>query len=315
MSVVKTTNRAISLLVRELSLKYNFDHDEAMEFLVGNTEKKKNTDKKDKEATKKPSTGRARRIPLPWTGAIEQENCWALSYNLGLFTQCENKAENGNKYCASCIKKNEEHHGFPYGTVDDRIRDNFTGAGGKPLVHYGNIIDKKNIEKNAVLAYAKERNIEIPDEMFEVIKRPRGRPKKKESIVVNDTSSEDDKPKKRGRPAGKKAVVVDNRDGTLLGNIINGSTPKVKKENSPKPLAKSPVLSKRVDDPILLSREKDSDDDSDDDDSDEDDGIDAVEFIHDGVKYWKTDDNELYDPETQNHVLNWDPENQRTLVI
>ena len=312
MSAIKSINRATSLLVRELSEKYGFDHDEAMEYLVGNTEKKAPVAKAKKEAGDKPRKGRARRIPLPWTGVVNQENCCALSYNLGLFTQCENTRKDGEMWCDVCIKKNDEHHGFPYGTVEDRLKPEFKGAGGKPLVHYGNIIDKKNIEKEAVLNYAREMNIEIPEEMFEVIKKPRGRPKKIQSTVVDDTSSEDDKPKKRGRPAGKKAVVVDTNAGTLLGDILHRNTDTEIKEEQPVGISidlehKIMQQGKRIND--------DDNDDNDDEDSDDDDATEAVEFIYDGVKYWKTDDNELYDPETQNHVLNWDPENQCTLVL
>ena len=321
MSVIKSINRATSLLVRELSTKYGFDHDEAMEFLIGNTEKKAPVAKAKKEVGDKPRKGRARRIPLPWLGSVNQENCCALSYNLGLFTQCENKRHGETQYCESCVKKQEEHHGFPYGTVEDRLKHGFNGAGGKPLVQYGNVIDKKNIEKEAVLSYAREIGVDIPEEMFQVIKRPRGRPKKNQSIVVDDTSSEEDKPKKRGRPAGKKAVVVDNENGTLLGDIIHGNTNTETKEKEPVGISideehKEMQKGKSI-------NEADNDDSDDSDDSDESDGNDdsddetteAVEFIHNGVKYWKTNDNELYDPETQNHICNWDPKNNTIISL
>tara|TARA_B100001063_G_scaffold197341_1_gene189581 strand:- start:494 stop:1444 length:951 start_codon:yes stop_codon:yes gene_type:complete len=316
MSAIKSINRATSLLVRELSVKYGFDHDEAMEYLVGNTEKKAPAAKTKKEVGDKPRKGRARRIPLPWTGVVNQENCCALSYNLGLFTQCENTRKDGGMWCEVCMKKNEEHHGFPYGTVEDRLKPEFKGAGGKPLVHYGNIIDKKNIEKQAVLNYAREMNIAIPDEMFEVIKKPRGRPKKVQSTVVDDTSSEDDKPKKRGRPAGKKAVVVDTNSGTLLGNIIHGNTNTETKQEAPSGISIDEEHQEMQKGKSVNEVGNDDNDDSDDsDDSDDDDATEAVEFIHDGVKYWKTNDNELYDPETQNHICNWDPETKNIIAL
>lgn len=310
MSAIKSINRATSLLVRELSVKYGFDHDEAMEFLVGNTEKK--AVKTKKEVGDKPRKGRARRIPLPWTGFVNQENCCALNYNLGLFTQCENMRKDDGMWCEVCMKKNEEHHGLPYGTVEDRLKADFKGAGGKPLVHYGNIIDKKNIEKQAVLNYAREMNIVIPDKMFEVIKKPRGRPKKVQSTVVDDTSSEEDKPKKRGRPAGKKAVVVDANAGTLLGDILHGNANTEQKEEEPSGVS----IDKEHQEMQNAKSINDGDnDDSDDSDDDDDDSITAVEFIHNGVKYWKTDENELYDPETQNHICNWDPETKNIIEL
>ena len=327
MSSVQKANRAISLIVNELALKYNFNPDEALEFLVGEKAREDKGPCQKVKENKPARKGRARRIPLPWLGKPNDKCCSGLSYNLGLYTQCENEVKD-TKYCGFCEQKKAEHGEFPHGTIDDRMKDGYDGTNGKPVIPYGNILEKKKISKDVVLAYAKEIGVTIPEQMFMIVKKPRGRPKKEQNIAVNDSSSEDDAvKKKRGRP--KKAVVIENNSG-LLGNILVDKSPQkeitstslVKKIVAPVNNTNSANENKDTSQNIQVENDDeshgDNDDDDDDDDDDEEDcleEIEGVEMIHNGIKYFKTDANELYDPDSETHVANWDPETSSVICI
>ena len=105
-------NKGCVLLVLELAKRYEFDSGDALRYLgvEGGVKGCSSGDKKKK---------RKKSIPLPWTGAVCVENCRALEYNNGLFTQCGSGKELGD-YCGDCIKKKEENNNeFEYGTVED----------------------------------------------------------------------------------------------------------------------------------------------------------------------------------------------------
>ena len=309
MAAVRKANYAISLIVKELSNKYGFDQEEAMNFLIGQEKRKDTISVKEKKEGAPSKKGRARRIPLPWLGKINTNCCRALNYNLGLYTQCENSVHD-TEYCITCCSKKEEYGEFPHGTVSDRMEANFEGKNGKPVISYGNILEKKKILKADVLNYAMELDIVIPEELFCVVKKPRGRPKKEQSVAVNDSSDEDAPKKKRGRP--KKAVVIDNQDG-ILGAILNPSFAK-KEETKEKCTSNiiSPLNRKEI---VLHNQDTSSESGTPVDTESDVEEIEGVEMIHNGIKYFKTDSNELYDPDTEEHVANWDPDNANVVPI
>ena len=127
----RSLNRGCELLVLELSVKFGFSAEEGMKHLglvlggggvVGCERKKVGCEKKKRKKC----------IPVPWTGKVCKENCGALEYNNGLFTQCGSKKEMGKDYCVNCIKRQEENNGeLEYGTVEDRVKKDFQGKGGK----------------------------------------------------------------------------------------------------------------------------------------------------------------------------------------
>ena len=215
-------NRGCELLVLELSKKYGFDPNEALEYLgvqyrtVGlNSEKVVGGEAANKVVGEKKK--RKKCIPMPWTGIVCKENCQALDYNNGLFTQCGSAKELGKNYCEDCVIKQEENNGYlEYGTVEDRMKKDFQGKGGKGVIPYGNVLQKKKITREEAQAAAREKGVEIPEHYFEVEVRKRGRPKKV-STAVEDTPEK----KKRGRPGKRVGVTVVSEGGNTVDLIRN----------------------------------------------------------------------------------------------
>ena len=271
-------NKGCVLLVLELAKRYEFDSGDALRYLgvEGGVKGCSSGDKKKK---------RKKSIPLPWTGAVCVENCRALEYNNGLFTQCGSGKELGD-YCGDCIKKKEENNNeFEYGTVEDREKKEFRGMGGKGVIPYGNVLKKKKISREEAEAAAREKGVEIPEHLFAEEVRKRGRPKKI-STAVEDTPEK----KKRGRPGKRSATVVCEENSVdLIKNLANMTS-----ETS---AAKSPAKS------LGKTVEVEEDDNE----------ITVQEFTHKGISYLRSDDNVLYEPTTQEVVGVWD-ENTQTIM-
>ena len=220
----KMIEKAMGLMVCELASKYKFDSEEAMRYLGLNGVKQKEiglVKEKENDAVVKKKGSRKKKVPLPWTGKVCEERCAALCYNNGLFTQCDEKKGADSNYCGECINSKDENNGyFVYGTVEDRLKEDFNGKGGKGLIPYGNVLKKKNITREEALAAAAAAGVELTEECFNVEVRKRGRPKKV-SVAVDDTPEK----KKKGRPGKRKTTTVDDTD------IIRGVVEKQEEED------------------------------------------------------------------------------------
>ena len=248
----------------ELSKEYGFNLEEGMLLL----ERKGVVERKGVGGRVKRRRGG---VPLPWVGLVREGGCKGLEYNNGLFTQCELGGEYEG-YCKKCKKYREENNGkCRYGTVEDRKKKDFKGWEGKKVVGYGNVLEKKGISEENAKEYARKVGVEIPEEMFEVIKKKRGRPKKV-SVEVVDTDEEKPK-KKRGRP---KKVSAEINPVDLIANLV----------------AEAEKVEKRGEEEAV----------------DDDTPTDTVtEFTHDGKKYFRsTGTNLLYDIESEEPVGQWD---------
>ena len=296
----RSLNRGCELLVLELSVKFGFSAEEGMKHLglvlggggvVGCERKKVGCEKKKRKKC----------IPVPWTGKVCKENCGALEYNNGLFTQCGSKKEMGKDYCVNCIKRQEENNGeLEYGTVEDRVKKDFQGKGGKGVIPYGNVLKKKNISREEAEKAAREQGIEIPEKEFEVVVRKRGRPKK-----VSTSVEETPEKKKRGRPGKRNATVVSEENPVdLIGNLAKMASVKSPVKSPVKLPEKLPekLPVKLPEKSVELQEEEEDDDD-----------ITVQEFTHKGIKYLRSDENVLYDPTTQDVLGVWD-ENTQTIM-
>lgn len=146
---------------------------------------------------KKPS------IVLPYCGVVNNNKCYAMRKNHGLFTQCRNKLFDEN-YCSVCKEaaKNSPTNKPPHGDIRNREQMEETGML-NGLLPYANIMIKLNISKKRAIEEALKFGLTIPDDQFIEKKIRRGRPKKQKimSSVVSDTDSDGEiVKKKRGRP-------------------------------------------------------------------------------------------------------------------
>jgi len=161
-------------VVNKLSEKYEFDAEEAMEFLGVVTFKKPKKSKK---------------VQLPWCGMVIPNCCQALKVNKGLHSQCLNDKVEEGEFCKSCQKDADKNGGTPSkGTASARIDPDYTDAKGKAPVNYGNYMKKEGITREAAEAEAAKWGVTIPEEQFLVVDTKKGRKKKDAS---SDTETED----------------------------------------------------------------------------------------------------------------------------
>jgi hypothetical protein len=184
--------------------------------------------------------------------------------------------------------------------VEDRLKKDFSGMNGKGVKPYGNILKLKKITREEVLVYAKEQGLEIPEVLFQVETRGRGRPKKV-STAVDDTPPKQTEKKKRGRPAKRSVEVVEETNGEdLIQNLIQKATEKpieVKTEED-----KETVVIEKV-------AQQEEEEEEEEEDEEEQQEVSVEEFIHEGVKYYKSDTGILYNMDSE-EVGIWNEERQ-----
>ena len=217
------------VVVKALSEKYEFDEAEALAHLELDGTKVVRKAKAAK-TPKEPKAPKAKMLtpsmPLPFCGVVMDEWCKGIRPNHDLFTQCTMAPKKGGFYCATCAGQAEanETNKPTHGDSRDRKEagDDWRSPAGKQPMNYGNVLKKKNLDKEAAIAEATAFGWEISEEQFEVKARKPGRPK---SPSTSDTEDEAPK-KKRGRPSKKKGLVSGDADdfiGQLMNNIQNNS--------------------------------------------------------------------------------------------
>jgi len=298
------------MIVESLSKRYGFSKREAMEGLNLCSVKVEVERLSVKRSEKS-------KIPLPFCGEIQLENCCGIRLNHGLYTQCtnsnDNDMSNGERLCSTCYKQTEKNsNGEPtYGYISDRVEkgDAFRDPKGKVPVLYGNIMEKLNITRREAEKEAANQGITIPEEQFQVKKAQRGRPKK--NVVSVDTSesevstapgSEDEQKKPRGRPKKEKKVVTSVGE-ELIKNLvkevetsaaINIETMNEGSSSTDEPPSPPTIISTP---PPMLDENESSDDEE----------LAVVEFKFKGQKYLKASNNTLYCPNTHDEVGVWNP--------
>ena len=155
------------------------------------------------------------RIVLPFCGKINNDACYAMRKNHGLYTQCTNDFNTGkDHYCSVCYNAalNNSNDKPPHGDIRERdklIEDKKLEG----LIPYANIMKKLNISKSKAIKEAERLGLTIPEKEFIEIVKKRGRPKSKKVInsSVYDTDSDGEEKRGRGRPKKivKKVVLID----------------------------------------------------------------------------------------------------------
>jgi hypothetical protein len=221
-------------VIEECGKKYNFDSEDAkrildVEHLCFNeyfSESSSSLKKVSKESKKVFS----KCIPLPYSGVIVECNCDGLSYNHGLYTQCEN-VKSGDRFCESCdkeAKKNES--GEPdNGTIESRkavdVFD-YVDSKGKSATVYMKVMKKLKLSKEEVLEEGKKRNIFIDERHLEIGELKRGRPK-----TVGEKSPKGAK----GRPKKSKKTLElseNNNEEDLFACLVAAANKEVSAEDT-----------------------------------------------------------------------------------
>jgi len=166
--------------VTKLSKEYGFEKEDG-EKLLG---------LKKEVSPKKPV------LALPWTGEVCSDWCKGVRPTHGLYSQCTNSAMKGEEYCKTCGNKDD----IP--TVYNR--EEWMSKNGKKAVHYGSFLKKKGITREEADREGSRFGLTIPESEYAEKQSSRGRPRK--TAATSDTESEDEEPRKRGRPTKEKAV-------------------------------------------------------------------------------------------------------------
>lgn len=188
--------------------RYNFDGEEALEWLgLKKVSKKEGLEKVKEKVLKKVLKGSEVKWPFSKEN-VKKEGCEGIKYDQCLFTQCEGKKVS-EKYCVKCMEEcSKNASGMPDGgTVEERLRCGLMEyrdtKGRKPINYVKYLIKtKKNVEE--IKKMSKEMNVFV-DEMHwveEEVKKGRKKTVKKEE--------EQGKEKKRGRP--KKIEEVEKEE-------------------------------------------------------------------------------------------------------
>ena len=103
--IVDTTKYIAREIVKQLSAKYDFNCDEAINFLEINIPEREIT----KTETLNPEKNN---IPLPFSGNINPNRCHGIRFNYGLYTQCTNSPclfSTEYPVCQTCSKQVEKN--------------------------------------------------------------------------------------------------------------------------------------------------------------------------------------------------------------
>jgi hypothetical protein len=278
-------------VIRGCALKYNFSESEALSGVlldvrevVGRVEKV--------EKVSKPE------VPLPFTGRVSEECCSGVRQNHGLLTQCHKSKSDSKEYCSGCQKQADKNaSGKPNsGSISDRLAafesgKEYRDPKGKAPVAYVKVMQKLKLSKEQVEEEAMKQKIELPSDLFNAAIAKRGRPKKN-AAVTSDTDSEKSEPKRRGRPkkTGKPVEVSTTED--LFASLISEA-----KANSPRP-PKAEVKPKEAE---KKKATKEAEVEAE---------VKVKKFEFKGIVYYRTSDNVLYDPKTQDCVGVFNEERQ-----
>lgn len=240
-----TIEESLKKCVLKLSEKYNFNYDEALSMLgcVKVCENKNKNVKGVKGVSKSKSKSVSvsvskSKVPLPWTGKINEEWCYGVKPNHGLFSQCQNKAASGKgdgelygKLCSTCLKQCEKNsHGKPNGGLITERGGDFKSPSGKVPLVYSVVMKKLEIPKEVAVEEAAKLGLEIPESEFEVVDKKRGRP----AGVGKKEENKEEKPKKRGRPKKEKRQMSVSNAEELLKTLEEQGEETARKVENPK---------------------------------------------------------------------------------
>ena len=279
-------------VIRGCALKYNFSESEALSGVLLDIKEREGGRKKVVKVSKP-------LIPLPFTGHVSEECCFGVRQNHGLLTQCHKSKSDSNEYCSGCQKQADKNaSGKPNsGSIEDRLAafesgKEYRDPKGKAPVAYVKVMQKLKLSKEEVEKEAVKQKIELPSDLFNAAIAKRGRPKKN-SAVTSDTDSEKSEPKRRGRPkkTGKPVEVSTTED--LFASLISEA-----KANSPRP---PPLPKAEAKEKVVEKKEQSEAEEAE---------VKVKKFEFKGTVYYRTSDNVLYDPKTQDCVGVFNEERQ-----
>jgi hypothetical protein len=206
--------------IRECAERYNFDAEEAIRNLGLEYVKmeRKSSSKVVGKAKAAPVAKPA--FPLPYNGEFNENSCYALRQNNGLYTQCQAIRKGDKSFCKACqaLADKSEDNVPEYGTIQQRQATDiflYEDPKGRKPVAYTKVMKKFKVSMAEVVEEAGKFNIEIHDMHFvePETETKRGRPK---------TAKEPKEPKgAKGRPKkAKKVLEIEGDTEDLFASLV-----------------------------------------------------------------------------------------------
>ena len=196
-------NSVIEEITRELSLKFNFDYEQAMKYLSLSKKNGSNVNcvgiQSNPNPNPHPSTNPSTHvnkshsyppirlsksnIMLPFIGYIHETLCKGIKHNRGLNNQCSKRPLKGYDYCVTCNKNAMKNENKIPMSGDIRNRKQmknyleYVTPDGKKSITYGTYLKIMKCDIEKVKQECQDLNIDIPEYMWEENIRSRGRPK------------------------------------------------------------------------------------------------------------------------------------------
>jgi hypothetical protein len=218
--LINTVQDAVRNAVTMCASHYKFDAEEAVRLLnliemkVQRTKKaEKKAPKEEKEKALKPA------FPLPFNGEFNNEYCYGLRQNNGLYTQCQTTRKGEKSFCKSCQKQADKNeNGKPdYGTIQDRLACGimeYKDPSGRSPTAYVKVMKKYKITQERAQEEAGKFNMTINELHFASTEAKKGRPK-------TEKKPKEVKEGKKGRPKkSKKVIEVEGESEDLFASLI-----------------------------------------------------------------------------------------------
>jgi hypothetical protein len=206
--------------IRECAERYNFDAEEAIRSLGLEHVKMERKNNNPQVAKVKAAPVAKPAFPLPYNGEINEQCCFALRQNNGLYTQCQAIRKGDKPYCKACqaLADKSEDNVPEYGTIQQRQATDiflYVDPKGRKPVAYTKVMKKFKVSMAQVVEEAGKFNIEIHDMHFvePESETKRGRPK---------SAKEPKEPKgAKGRPKkAKKVLEIEGDSEDLFAQLV-----------------------------------------------------------------------------------------------
>jgi chemotaxis protein histidine kinase CheA len=206
--------------VKECATKYGFDAEEAIRFLNLTTIKlERKTETKGLKAKVAKVQAPKSAFPLPYNGEFNENCCFALRQNNGLYTQCTGVRKGENQFCKSCATTLQKTGAEvpEYGTIQQRQAVDifeFVDPKGRKPIAYTKVMKKYKISEEQAIEEAGKFNIIINSQHFvaseEAVKR--GRPAAQKEPKIKGT---------KGRPKkSKKVLQIEGEEEDLFASLV-----------------------------------------------------------------------------------------------
>ncbi len=227
--MVNTAQELAQRAISACAEHYNFDAEEAIRLLGLRNVKLERKDgsvalkgeKKEKVVIAKP------KLPLPYNGELNENYCYALRQNNGLYTQCngirkseKNYPDGKGEFCKSCVKAMRKTGELvpEYGTIQSRkavgIFEYVDPKGRKPVA-YTKVMKKFKITKEEVVEEAGKFNITINDNHFISPEEENKRGRRAKEVKEEKVKGVKGRPKKE-----KKVLQIEGDDDDLFAALV-----------------------------------------------------------------------------------------------